>query len=1569
MGVEMLAGCVLVPSLSMFCPSFFNYLTVQMLSTPTPEILAEDADWRKKTQDRSDAKSVDVAVQPSYSLYDTNSCVDDKSIQKTEIKDQLALQEIVSSVDNQASIDQENIVEEKIPRLNQSVLVTPEAVEHDLVDKKPTDNQKDGNHSMLPSQKAQELSQVSSCDDDGFLEDIERVKNNKITPSTQIPFLSTEKDSEFEGDLDEDETSLGSDFGEDQDSMIQDVDENSVERDRDEGSDGDLNTSGDEFNDGMHLLPLTTIAVSEVEACAEIKNEDNQVDWDTEYAKASVCHLVLVIEAVLFNGRKTMLPPTGEGEAEMLSLTMVVMEMTADLEGFEAEAAKRQIPEYQKESSNNNAADDSDAEPDPAESSTLRTVIATWLQTGHIYKMLSAFSSSEYILKTYYKPTAFLNQSEARGQFLRQIVALDEVEVLVDTLRALGAENTLHKRPLLGDDSQAEGQVMVAFPPASPIVENSDNAGDKKNAVSMLRPWCATNPLLGAAPSVGVAYGANNAVTAVEKKLSNVRNQMAAKRQGFQRWVNNKPGAPEGEKYPEAIPVDTTSASKRNIRSVKQPVPAQTALSFVSAQPLPAYLNFHRNESFASNLRTERDRRQKSWITELQREGSANIVSSVARPTSASLSIVCRPENEKVHSEMHQLAHLFYKSTVATRIAIQPGKVREIAESESKLTESSTKENQENMDASTQNYDKDSEKVTMKIQCTMEIISARRKIEVPDEDSSFLLRAQPRDLVPVGLNRDQRNPSKSHKVYAATYEVPILCGVSKRYLGARYIRPCLLRYFPTDKTAAVQDMMPSFETRLNETKPNDLLVSPGVAFRDVIKIHSVGTLPSRFSSERHPCLKTRAGVSYGPMETLDFAAVPRTGRAIDFVYKMSLFEKPVVELAGKRFSIHDNTKIGAHRADASSRELSDASLSYIIIVGGDAQLSLASDLVVENVTDSNKEESSTSSEIVEAENSEANQTNQNSKENTQKVMNDFLKQPEPRMLLKMRVVGANNETTETSKVVKPSFIRAALMVTTARQDAQLQCLVACVKAGSARQATKSRAEALLRPTASLLEFAASRDRAKEQALLRDVGLGITHIDREQLRRNGMVDPREPYTLRRLKVKFEDVFLPAATLANAKPSPVFEIRCLALTEQCAAEQSESATSDSRNSHSVTEYVRKFYREEWMITRPFKDIVAFHKHLKAQVGEAPRFSLVAGAQQKKVKVALVPVLNYNAAKNALTTKKALDRRKLMLNQYFEALLSPSNLLSFSPEVLRFLAANEPVPEDLQPYNSVHSDFGEMVTDSLGRTSMRRVLLKVESMKDKDSITNQIATKRPPSNVNSQAVNDGSSVASKQEAPSNNLNYSKGQMIEENKEGKQEPSVAPERAQKLRQRSLLTAYIKSRVENITLAEVRNSIFDLLRSMFDLDSASFMRAKLFSAIRAMAYLVIGEKDFNKLLIKVHLDYLTGTKIAQWIADFRETMWPNGVWYTKKPDLTDEEEKEMELKAKDLLRTALPDQLHRVLGDDLNAEGMAMLHEMLQNRLVLKSFGYMIVDMVWLEIFPGMSDILSGTASLERQE
>lgn len=66
------------------------------------------------------------------------------------------------------------------------------------------------------------------------------------------------------------------------------------------------------------------------------------------------------------------------------------------------------------------------------------------------------------------------------------------------------------------------------------------------------------------------------------------------------------------------------------------------------------------------------------------------------------------------------------------------------------------------------------------------------------------------------------------------------------------------------------------------------------------------------------------------MEVADFSATPRAGKALDFVYRMSLFERPMVELAGKRFTIHDAAARG-HRSDASALEASDASFSYVLL--------------------------------------------------------------------------------------------------------------------------------------------------------------------------------------------------------------------------------------------------------------------------------------------------------------------------------------------------------------------------------------------------------------------------------------------------------------------------------------------------------------------------------------------------------------------------------------------------------------------------------------------------------------
>ena len=49
---------------------------------------------------------------------------------------------------------------------------------------------------------------------------------------------------------------------------------------------------------------------------------------------------------------------------------------------------------------------------------------------------------------------------------------------------------------------------------------------------------------------------------------------------------------------------------------------------------------------------------------------------------------------------------------------------------------------------------------------------------------------------------------------------------------------------------------------------------------------------------------------------------------------MSLFERPMVDLAGEKFTVQDSSDRGIHRADASSFEVSDASLSYVLLKCG-----------------------------------------------------------------------------------------------------------------------------------------------------------------------------------------------------------------------------------------------------------------------------------------------------------------------------------------------------------------------------------------------------------------------------------------------------------------------------------------------------------------------------------------------------------------------------------------------------------------------------------------------------------
>jgi hypothetical protein len=172
-------------------------------------------------------------------------------------------------------------------------------------------------------------------------------------------------------------------------------------------------------------------------------------------------------------------------------------------------------------------------------------------------------------------------------------------------------------------------------------------------------------------------------------------------------------------------------------------------------------------------------------------------------------------------------------------------------------------------------------------------------------------------------------------------------------------------------------------------------------------------LSGAFLRERHLCQKwmhrgttAQNFLSSSVMEATDFNATPRSGRALDFVYRMSLFERPTIDLAGKRFTVHDSTARGHHRADASSLEVSDASISALLLGLG--------------------------KDVGRDENSDRN-------EYRHKV--EMGPDGYPMLFMKF----TRKSTDEVGTEIKPyriSFVRAALMVTSARQEAQLQ--VSCI---------------------------------------------------------------------------------------------------------------------------------------------------------------------------------------------------------------------------------------------------------------------------------------------------------------------------------------------------------------------------------------------------------------------------------------------------------------------------------------------------------------------------------------------
>ena len=442
----------------------------------------------------------------------------------------------------------------------------------------------------------------------------------------------------------------------------------SVESDTDSFKDlglggGDIGIAGnDPFAEknssvlGKVILRITAIALKDLEKhvnfeecrLARSKQQRIDVDWDDPECQSAVLRLVLVIEAVLLQGRCAYRKVVDHDQSDngfesgeernkpplvQASFLQLLMEMTSDMDEFEKHVEEQNAQEKLQLTDEDSIFD---FEPESVDVSTLRTLISTWMHTGTLSRAVSLIIKGfKSVFAPFYDNDAFLSDQSNANSFSNQIKVLDGVDIMVETIAVLGSQ---------GLDLEAEAHLvpgMISTDASQPQTNRAEHGTPKATRSVVLR-------------------------------------------------------------------------SSFSARSKEDQVGTSHDLmgSFGSAATR-RYVDFHKNAAFASSLRSERDRRMRSWET-LRADETIQIV----HRKSAS------QDDIELHKELHNLSRIFYNGTNVMTIR-----------------DAARKNDNDNGTSDKKSTEYEHEKVSL---LTVEMVSNRRRIEVPDDDSSFLLRAQVR---------------------------------------------------------------------------------------------------------------------------------------------------------------------------------------------------------------------------------------------------------------------------------------------------------------------------------------------------------------------------------------------------------------------------------------------------------------------------------------------------------------------------------------------------------------------------------------------------------------------------------------------------------------------------------------------------------------------------------------------------------------------------------------------------------------------------------------------------------
>jgi hypothetical protein len=352
-------------------------------------------------------------------------------------------------------------------------------------------------------------------------------------------------------------------------------------------------------------------------------------------------------------------------------------------------------------------------------------------------------------------------------------------------------------------------------------------------------------------------------------------------------------------------------------------------------------------------------------------------------------------------------------------------------------------------------------------------------------------------------------------------------------------------------------------------------------------------------------------------------------------------------------------------------------------------------------------------------------------------------------------------------------------------------------------------------------------------------------------------------------------------------------------------------------------------------------------------------VAPTGVERRRQALIPSLGQASKAGALgITNKALEKRRAILHSYLQHLLAPNHPMKLCTEILIFVGAFHAFPSEIRTGENACN-----FPDSLGRTEMVRSVYHDTSPSSTRLVDALEKSERDLARSSREIVGESLRGGGSESLRMRSL--SAGESIASTGEEASAPQVRSSRTKEL---DNMPPAIKAKIDQVPLGKVRHAIFEIIRSHFDFENASFFRNRLLAALKTLSFAVGGNTEFRKMLYGAHKAYLSADAIAGWIKMCLELIWPDGLFFDSSPPLTPDQSSELAEKTKALLSSAFPDQVRAILGSNIADDGVEILHEMLQNRMVVKSLFYMLFDLLWLEIFPEFHDILTCGSALETE-